>query len=103
MNYMELSDTLLKYWVGIFVPIGMWINKKRKEYQSVVGKLDAYAAKVDTLEKRVDTMDNKFDKRFDEVCDKLDTYSDNVNALTKALYEVKEETSINKIRLEERS
>lgn len=96
MNWLGLEEFIIKWWVLAILPIGKVINSYRIKHRNLEEKVNA-------LEKRVDTMDNKFDKRFDEVCEGLIRNSEDINALTKALYEVKEETSINKTRLEERS
>ncbi len=95
MSLVILEEFIIKWWIIAILPIGKVINNYRIKHRDLQEKVNA-------LEKRVDSMDNKFDKRFDEVCNKLDNQCDSVEALTRVLYQVKEETSINKTRLEER-
>lgn len=92
MTWADLADLFLKWWVAIFVPIGMWINKKRREYLQLVDR-------VEDLERKVDHMDEKFDDRFAEVLSKMDTSNRQINDIHKVLYQVKEDTAVNKAKL----
>ncbi|CAH9014950.1 putative TMhelix containing protein [Vibrio phage 424E50-1] len=84
----------LKWWVAIVVPVGMWVNKKRKEYLQLVDR-------VKDLEEKFDRLDNKFDDRFDQMIDKMDKSNEQINDLHKMLYQVKEDTAVNKAKLED--
>ena len=92
MNYADLSDIVLRWWFAIVVPIGMWINKKRKEYLQLVDR-------VKDLEDKVDRLDHKFDNRFDQMIDKMDKANEQIDDLHKMLYQVKEDTAVNKAKL----
>ena len=94
MSYADLADLFLKWWVAIFVPVGMWINKKRKEYLQVV-------ARVEELERKVDHLDTKFDNRFDEMCTKQDAMNHQSSEMLQMMYQIKEDTAINKSRIDE--
>ena len=84
------AEYLLKYWIGILTvvvyPAGKWINKKRKEYSDLTKRVEA-------LEEKVSTMDDRVEKGFEGTNQKLDS-------IAEMLYQVKEDTAVNKAKLD---
>lgn len=91
MTWETIVDYMRWVWILFAVPVIQWGNKKRKEYSSLVKKVEGLEHKMKTIDTKIDedravhkATSNKIDKIYD------------------LLKDTEKETAINSARLEER-
>lgn len=93
MSWSELFDFFLKYfWIPIIIPLFGWLEKKRREYVSLIHK-------VENLEHKIDTLTEKFDADREE----RKNTERKIDNLSSKLNEIHIITVANTTRLEERN
>lgn len=98
-----LDDLVIKNWTWIMsmmvIPVVGFIRAKLKEQ-------DRLTVEVEQLKKQMDGMEKKFDGRFDEFYERQDRKDEklwqHLQQINSTLMEVKQDTAVNKTRLEER-
>lgn len=91
MVWTELLEQLKWGLVAVFIPMANWINKKRKDYNSLVSRVESLEIKVTSIDDKMD--EDREDRR--RTADKIDKIHD-------MLVDVKIKSEVNASKLEEK-
>lgn len=88
----EFYEIFLKYWITVFIPIAAWLNKKRVETIQLTMRVEALESKLDDMSDQLN--EDRVERK---------TTSDKIDKIYDVVMQVKEDTAVNKAKIEAKS
>lgn len=91
MVWTEIIEQLKWGLVAIFIPLANWVNKKRKDYNSLVSRVESLEVKVTSIDDKME--EDREDRR---------RTSDKIDKILDILVEVRVQSEVNASKLKDK-